>query len=69
MPTLFALVKFCIQSAPTTIPVLASAKIGKMMNATGLCKKCSSRCEGDFSSSSLAENGIAKASITPAIVA
>src|SRR4029077_10026548 len=57
MPALFALVKWCIQSAPTTMPVFASAKIGKMMNATGLCKKCSSLCEGASRSPSLAENG------------
>ena len=31
MPTLFVLVTFCIQSAPTKMPVFASAKIGKMM--------------------------------------
>ncbi len=69
MPELFAFVKSCAQSEPMTMPVFASAKIGRIMKATGLCKKCSSRCEGDSSSSSLAEKGIANASKTPAIVA
>ena len=69
IPRLFAPVKFCAQSAPITMPVFASAKIGKITNATGLCKKCSSWCEGDSSSSSLAENGIVNASNTPAMVA
>ncbi len=69
MPKLFALVEFCAQSGPMMMPVFARAKIGKITKATGLCKKCSSWCEGDSSSSSLAENGIANASKTPAIVA
>src|SRR5262252_5192862 len=69
MPTLFALVRLCAQSVPMTIPVFAKAKIGRMTNATGLCNTCSSRCEGEAASSSWAENGIANASNTPAIVA
>ena len=69
MPTLFVLVPLCIQSVPTTMPVFANAKIGKMMKATGLCKKSSSLWEGDSRSLSWGENGIAKASVTPAIVA
>ena len=69
MPTLLGLVRLFSQSALTAMPVLASAKIGRMMKATGLCKNCSSLCEGDASSSALAENGMAKASATPAIVA
>jgi hypothetical protein len=30
-----------------TIPVLQSAKIGKIKKATGLCRKFSSRLEGE----------------------
>ena len=49
------------------IAVLANAKIGMMINATGLCKKCCKIQDGDFSSPS--PKGIAKANKTPVIVA
>lgn len=69
MPALLAFSRSCPHPELITIPVLASAKIGKMTNATGLCRKCSSRWEGDASSSGFAENGMANARSTPAIVA
>jgi hypothetical protein len=69
LPALLALSRSWVQPVLITIPVLASAKIGRMTNATGLCRKCSSRCDGDASSSAFAENGMANARSTPAIVA
>ena len=49
------------------IPVFASAKTGMIMKATGLCRKCCSLYDGDFSLPS--PNGRANASRTPANVA
>ena len=49
------------------IAVLANAKIGKTIKATGLCKKCCKIYEDDFSSP--LPNGIVKANRTPVIVA
>ena len=40
MPRLFLLVNSCAQFSPMTTPVFASAKMGKITKATGLCKKC-----------------------------
>ena len=50
-----------------TIAVFVKAKIGKMINATGLCKKCCKIYEVDFLSP--LPNGIANANNTPVIVA
>lgn len=50
-----------------TMAVLANAKMGKMINATGLCKKCCKMYEVDFSSP--LPNGMANAYKTPVMVA
>ena len=56
MPSALGLVRFWIAAVSMTTPVLASnANSGRMTKATGLCSRCSSRCEGDFSSSERAE--------------
>ena len=67
MPKLLFSVIVCDMSPLKTIAVFAKAKIGKMINATGLCKKCCKIKEVDFSPPF--PNGIAKANRTPVIVA
>jgi hypothetical protein len=69
MPMLLAPRSSVAQPVPITMPVLASANSGRIRKVTGLCRMCSSWCEGECASSSLGENGIAKASSTPAMVA
>ena len=55
MPKLLVLLRSCSQLDPITMPVLARAKIGSIKKATGLCRRCSSMCDGDCASSCLTE--------------
>ena len=67
IPKLLFSVKVCAMSPLKAMAVFANAKMGKMINATGLCKKCCKMYEVDFSSP--LPNGIAKAKSTPVMVA
>lgn len=67
IPKLLCSVKICAMLPLKTMAVLAKAKIGKMIKATGLCKKCCKMNEVDFSPP--LPNGIANANKTPVMVA
>ena len=66
IPRLFESPKPLYQLLVSTIPVLAIANKGRIKKATGLCKKCCSIKEGDFSPPS--PNGITKANNTPVMI-
>ena len=67
IPKLLFSVNVCEMSPLKTIAVLANANIGKIIKATGLCRKCCKIYEVDFSPP--LPNGMAKANKTPVIVA
>ena len=67
IPKLLFSIRVCAMSPLKTMAVFANAKIGKMINATGLCKKCCKINEVDFSSP--LPNGMTNANNTPVIVA
>lgn len=67
IPKLLFSVKVWAMSPLKTMAVFANAKMGKIIKATGLCKKCCKMYEVDFSSP--LPNGIAKAKSTPVMVA
>ena len=67
MPRLLGLVNVSMMFPLNKIAVLAKANMGRIINATGLCKKCCKMEDVDFSSPS--PNGIVNASNTPVMVA
>ena len=67
IPVLYCVVKIAPMSELNMIAVLASANIGRMTKATGLCKKCCKTMEVDFLLP--LPKGMAKANKTPVIVA
>ena len=67
IPKLLFSVNVCEMSPLKTIAVLANANIGKIIKATGLCRKCCKIYEVDFSPP--LPNGMANANKTPVIVA
>jgi hypothetical protein len=67
IPRLFVDTKPSAQLSGIAIPVLAKANSGNMTNATGRCKRCCNKYEGDFSP--LPPKGMAKANKMPVMVA